>query len=254
MPQRRSDGLAPYAKFGHQRGWRFSTWRLIPKLRPRLREQRARSCFIPTTPFTSDPADVIPAYVHDDTRFCYTGQHGHIYRLSAFATAAFGRTAFVRLRGRSVSISKPIPRSTWKTHGIVSPNTRSFHWNFGTHQGIVLNFTADADGVRRASVGWNCVIPAAGARPVTRALDANERWPAVSVMMPWAISPWCIMFRHHGQPSIRIARNVCDPRTMTTETSIVAGTASNGSNRYGDCNALNNDPATDRISGYYGTA
>ena len=51
--------------------------------------------------FTSDPADVDSLHVHDDTRFCYACQYGHIHACP-FCHRRIPTNSFVRLRGRCI--------------------------------------------------------------------------------------------------------------------------------------------------------
>lgn len=133
--------------------------------------------------------------------------------------------------------------------------------NFGAYEAIVCNHATDVSGNDRAGVRWYELRRTAVANPWnihqqgTWSPDANSRWmgaiainAAGDIGLAYNVSSTTVF------PSIRYTgRTINDPLGQMTiaETSIVAGTSRNGSNRYGDYNSLDVDPSTDS---FWGTA
>ncbi|HQV38346.1 MAG: proprotein convertase P-domain-containing protein [Flavobacteriales bacterium] len=134
------------------------------------------------------------------------------------------------------------------------------------YEAIVCTHSVDLDGSDRACPRWyELHRTGGGAAPWsifqqgTFSPDANDRWmPTATINNLGDIGlAYNIAGTTGGNvyPGIRYTgRYRADPlNTMTfAETSIVAGTASNNSNRYGDYNSLDVDPS-DGVS-FYGTA
>jgi len=131
--------------------------------------------------------------------------------------------------------------------------------NFGSHQTLVGNFVTDADGegggdpLERGGIRW-FELRKVGAGPWslfqegTHSPDTNARWMgaiamdgAGNIALGYSVSSSSVF------PSLRYAgREAGDPAgTLQAEVSLVAGTASNGSNRWGDYAAMSVDPADD---------
>lgn len=201
--------------------------------------------------FTSDPADVDSLYMITMTPDFATPANTVISTPTRFATAAFDEQLCTATRGRCIDQQTSTAIDLEDLAGRIT--NKIVYRNFGTHQGIVLNFTVDADGAGKGGIRW-MELRNTGSwsiyQQATWAPDANERW--LGGICYDAAGNIALMYNVSGttaNPSIRFtARNDCDPLgTMTlTETTIVAGTASNGSNRYGDYNVLTVDPTTDR--------
>jgi hypothetical protein len=201
--------------------------------------------------FTSDPADVDSLHMFTMTPDFVTPANTVISTPVRFATAAFDEQLCTATRGRCIDQQTNTTLDLEDLTGRIT--NKIVYRNFGTHQGIVLNFTVDADGAGKGGIRW-MELRNSGSwsiyQQATWAPDANERW--LGGICYDAVGNIALVYNVSGttaNPSIRFtARNACDPLgTMTlTETSIVAGTASNGSNRYGDYNVLTIDPATDR--------
>lgn len=201
--------------------------------------------------FTSDPADVDSIYMITMTPDFVTPANTVISTPVRFATAAFDEQLCTATRGRCIDQQTNTTTDLEDLAGRIT--NKIVYRNFGTHQGIVCNFTVDADGAGKGGIRW-MEFRNTGSwsiyQEATWAPDGNERW--LGSVCYDAIGNIGLVYNVSGttaNPSIRFtARNECDPLgTMTLpETSIIAGTASNGSTRYGDYNVLTIDPATDR--------
>lgn len=124
--------------------------------------------------------------------------------------------------------------------------------NFGSYQALVCNHAVDVTGTDRAGVRWYEVRRGGlGAWSIfqqgTFSPDANNRWMgSIGLDANGGIG---LLYNVSGAtafPSLRFTgRRRCDPPgTMTTpEISVVAGTAANNNNRYGDYNTLTIDPS-----------
>lgn len=139
---------------------------------------------------------------------------------------------------------------------------RAAYRNFGTHESIVCNHVTDVSGGDQAGVRWyelrrngGIANPWSIHQQGTYAPDANSRWmgmininAAGDIGLAYNISSASVF------PGIRYTgRSALDPLGQMTyaETTIVAGTAANSSNRYGDYNSLDVDPTT---GSFWGTA
>ncbi len=201
--------------------------------------------------FTTDPVDVDSVYMFTMTPDFVTPANTVISTPTRFATAAFDEQLCLVTRGRCIDQQTNTTVDLEDLTGRIT--NKIVYRNFGTHQGIVLNFTVDADGAGKGGIRW-MELRNTGSWGIyqqgTWAPDANERW--LGGLTYDAVGNIGLMYNVSGttaNPSIRFtARNECDPLgTMTlAETVITNGTASNGSNRYGDYNVLTIDPATDR--------
>jgi hypothetical protein len=131
--------------------------------------------------------------------------------------------------------------------------------NFGTHQTLVGNFVTDADGegggdpTERGGIRWFELRKIdAGAWSLfqegTHSPDANARWMgaiamdgAGNIALGYSVAGASVF------PSLRYAgREAGDAAgTLQAEVSLVAGSASNGSFRWGDYAAMSVDPSDD---------
>jgi hypothetical protein len=133
--------------------------------------------------------------------------------------------------------------------------------NFGTHQALVGNFVTDADGepdnpanLERGGVRW-FELRKTGAtwalfQEGTHSPDVIPRWMgAIAMDKDGNIAVGYNASNDNPPvfPSLRYAARLAgDPAgTLRAETQLIAGTASNGSNRYGDYAAMSVDPADD---------
>jgi len=138
---------------------------------------------------------------------------------------------------------------------------RAQYRNFGTHEAIVCNHVTDVNGADRAGVRWYELRRTALANPWaihqqgTYSPDAANRWMAsIAINANGDIGLAYNVSSSSVFPSIRYTgRFASDPLGQMTfaETSIVAGTSRNASNRYGDYNSLDVDPAN---QSFWGTA
>lgn len=130
---------------------------------------------------------------------------------------------------------------------------RIHYRNFGTHESIVCCHAADVDGNDKAGIRWYELRRIGGTsgtwsiyQQATYSPDANHRWmSSIGISASGNIGLAYNVSSSTVFPSLRYTgRRSCDPlNTMTEpETVIVAGTASNNSNRYGDYNQLGLDP------------
>lgn len=135
--------------------------------------------------------------------------------------------------------------------------------NFGSHESIVCDHAVDVSGSDRAGIRWYELRRTGGiANPWsihqqgTWSPDTDSRWlGAIAINANGDIGLAYNVSSSTVYPSVRYTgRYATDPPgTMTfAETSIVAGASYNGSNRYGDYNSLDVDPANGTI--FWGTA
>jgi len=131
---------------------------------------------------------------------------------------------------------------------------RIHYRNFGTHESIVCCHAVDVDNTDHAAVRWYELRRTGGTSGTwsiyqqgTYSPDARHRWMAsIGISASGNIGLAYNVSSTSSYPSLRYTgRKACDPLgTMTEpETVIIAGTAANASNRYGDYNALGIDPA-----------
>lgn len=130
---------------------------------------------------------------------------------------------------------------------------RIHYRNFGTHESIVCCHVTDVSGNDDAGVRWYELRRTGGLsgswsiyQEGTYAPDNDSRWmPTIGISASGNIGLAYNVSSGTTFPSLRYTgRKECDPlNTMTEpETVIVSGTSPNGSNRYGDYNALGLDP------------
>ena len=141
--------------------------------------------------------------------------------------------------------------------------------NFGTHEAIVCNHVTDAIGMDVGGIRWYELRRTGGiANPWsifqqgTWAPDNLSRWMAGIAIN--AVGDIGLLYNVVDDisvyPGLRFTgRSASDPPgTMTSgETVVINGTASNASNRYGDYNSLDTDPANELSfwgTGMYNTA
>jgi len=128
--------------------------------------------------------------------------------------------------------------------------------NFNDHESLVGNFVTDVDGTDHGGLRWFELRRVGGAaspwtlhQEGTYAPDADHRWMAASAMdQSGNIAIGYNVSSSSTFPSLRYTgRLASDPPAVMTqgETSIVAGVASNSSNRYGDYSGMNLDPEDD---------
>ncbi len=124
--------------------------------------------------------------------------------------------------------------------------------NFGSHETLVGNLVTDVDGTNHGGIRWFELRDTGAGWNVhqqgTYAPDAHHRWMGSAAMdgqgnigVGYSVSS-TTMF-----PSLRFAARLAgDPLgTLQGEVSIVAGSAANASNRWGDYAALAVDPVDD---------
>lgn len=202
--------------------------------------------------YTSDPSDVDSLYFMSMTPDFANPASTVIGTPVRMALAPLDDELCTATRGRCIDQQTNAATDLEDLSGRIT--NKIVYRNFGTHQGIVLNFTVDADGagkggirwieLRNVGVGWNLF------QEGTWAPDANERW--LGGIAYDGLGNIGLMYNVSGttaNPSIRFTgRNACDPLGQMTlpETAIVNGAFSNSSTRYGDYNTLTIDPATDR--------
>ncbi len=145
---------------------------------------------------------------------------------------------------------------------------RIHYRNFGTHESIVCCHSIDLDGNDWAGIRWYELRRSGGTSGTwsiyqegTYSPDSDHRWmPTIGLSATGNIGLAYNVSSSSTFPSLRYTgRKECDPLgTMTeSETIIVAGTQSNGSNRWGDYNALGLDPTdgeTFWMTGMYGNS
>lgn len=131
---------------------------------------------------------------------------------------------------------------------------RIHYRNFVTHESIVCCHVTDVNGTDWAGIRWYELRRTGGTTGTwaiyqegTYAPDNDHRWmPTIGISATGNIGLAYNVSSNTTFPSIRYTgRKECDPLgTMTEpETTIMAGTASNASNRYGDYNQLGLDPS-----------
>ncbi|MBK6344128.1 MAG: hypothetical protein IPF41_16540 [Flavobacteriales bacterium] len=138
---------------------------------------------------------------------------------------------------------------------------RAIYRNFGTHESIACSHVTDVTQTDRAGVRWYELRRTALANPWaihqqgTYSPDAANRWmSSIAINANGDIGLAYNVSSSTVYPSIRYTgRYASDPLGQMTfaETSIVAGTSRNASNRYGDYNSLDVDPAD---QSFWGTA
>ncbi len=144
---------------------------------------------------------------------------------------------------------------------------RIHYRNFGTHESMVCCHAVDVNGNDQAGIRWYELRRTGGTsgswsiyQQGTYSPDAASRWMASigisasgNIGLAYSVSSGSIF------PSLRYTgRKSCDPlNTMTEpETTIIAGTSRNNSNRWGDYHAMGLDPSdgeTFWFTGGYGT-
>lgn len=144
---------------------------------------------------------------------------------------------------------------------------RIHYRNFGTHESIVCCHAVDVDGNDRAGIRWYELRRTGGTsgswsiyQEGTYSPDNASRWMASigisatgNIGLAYSVSSGSVY------PSLRYTgRKVCDPLNSMTEpeTTIIAGTSRNNSNRWGDYHAMGLDPSdgeTFWFTGGYGT-
>lgn len=137
--------------------------------------------------------------------------------------------------------------------------------NFGSYEVLVCNHVTDVDNTDHAGIRWYELRKNPGQnweiyQQGTYSPDAESRWMAgIGINAAGDIGLAYNVSSNDTFPSIRYTgRRACDNLGVMTEpeTVLAAGTASNGSNRYGDYGALTIDPITDEFwyTGMYNTA
>ena len=166
--------------------------------------------------------------------------------IAAFNSSLCGYTAFACV---------PQPNSTTTLDPLREVLMNRIHYrNFGTHESIVCCHAADVDGNDKAGIRWYELRRTGGTsgtwsiyQQATYSPDASHRWMAsIGISASGNIGLAYNVSSSTVYPSLRYTgRRSCDPlNTMTEpETVIVAGTAANNSNRYGDYNAMGLDPS-----------
>ncbi|MBK9073628.1 MAG: proprotein convertase P-domain-containing protein [Flavobacteriales bacterium] len=137
---------------------------------------------------------------------------------------------------------------------------RAQYRNFGTHEAIVCNHVTDVGG-NQGAIRWyelrriGIANPWAIHQEGTYAPDATSRWMGhIAINANGDIGLAYNVSSSSVFPGIRYTgRSASDPLGQMTfaETTIVAGTNPNSSNRYGDYNSLDVDPST---GSFWGTA
>lgn len=135
---------------------------------------------------------------------------------------------------------------------VIMNRLQYIHWD--DYETLVGNLVTDVDGSDHGGVRWFELRRNGGGDFVlfqegTYAIDADHRWMAASSMdqsgniaLAYNVSSTSTF------PSLRFTGRLADDplNAMTQPESVIhAGTASNGSNRYGDYAAMNLDPADD---------
>ncbi|MCF8464616.1 MAG: T9SS type A sorting domain-containing protein [Flavobacteriales bacterium] len=144
---------------------------------------------------------------------------------------------------------------------------RIHYRNFGTHESIVCCHATDVTGNDRAGIRWYELRRTNGTsgswsiyQQGTYSPDAASRWmSSIGISASGNIGLAYSVASSSIYPSLRYTgRKSCDPlNTMTEpETTIIAGTTANNSNRWGDYHAMGLDPSdgeTFWFTGAYGT-
>ncbi len=145
---------------------------------------------------------------------------------------------------------------------------RIMYRNFGTHESIVCTHVTDVSGSDQAGIKWYELRRTGGTsgswsiyQESTYSPDGDSRWmPSIGLSASGNIGLAYNVSGASTFPSLRYTgRKECDPlNTMTeVETSLAVGSSPNGSNRYGDYNAMGVDPIdgeTFWFTGMYNTA
>ncbi|MFY8138582.1 MAG: PKD domain-containing protein [Flavobacteriales bacterium] len=145
---------------------------------------------------------------------------------------------------------------------------RIHYRNFGTHESIVCCHVVDVNGSDRAGMRWYELRRTNGTAGTwsiyqqgTYSPDAVNRWMgSIGISASGAIGLAYNVSNGTVYPGLRYTgRKSCDPLGVMTEpeTTIIAGSGANSSNRYGDYNALGIDPAdgeTFWFTGMYNTS
>ena len=142
---------------------------------------------------------------------------------------------------------------------------RAQYRNRGTHEAIVASFTVDTTGTNVAGARWFELRKVAAGpwtlfQEGTQAPDTTNRWMSSIAMdgtgnlaLGYNVSSSSVFpgIRYTGRLSTDLGG------TMGAEQVAIAGTASNGSTRYGDYSSLNVDPVNDCdfwLTGMFNTA
>lgn len=131
---------------------------------------------------------------------------------------------------------------------------RIHYRNFSTHESIVCCHVTDVDGNDLAGIRWYELRRTGGLsgswsiyQEGTYSPDTDNRWMgSIGISASGQIGLAYNVSSSSTFPSLRYTgRKECDPLGVMTEpeTVIIAGTASNNSNRYGDYNAIGTDPS-----------
>ena len=131
---------------------------------------------------------------------------------------------------------------------------RIHYRNFSTHESIVCCHVTDVDGSDLAGIRWYELRRTGGLsgswsiyQEGTYSPDTDNRWMgSIGISASGQIGLAYNVSSSSTFPSLRYTgRKECDPLGVMTEpeTVIIAGTASNNSNRYGDYNAIGTDPS-----------
>lgn len=166
--------------------------------------------------------------------------------VTAFSTELCGYTSFACVPQQGSGVTLDPLREVLMN--------RIHYRNFGTHESIVCCHAVDVDNTDHAAVRWYELRRTGGTSGTwsiyqqgTYSPDASHRWMAsIGISASGNIGLAYNVSANNLYPSLRYTgRKSCDPLgTMTEpETVIIAGTAANASNRYGDYNALGIDPA-----------
>lgn len=172
-------------------------------------------------------------------------------RLPAIPVAEFDST----LCGTSSLECIPQPGSKVK----LDPLREVIMWrlqyrNFGDHETLVGNFVTDVNGRNHAGIRWFELRKSGAAawtlfQEGTYAPDADNRWMgSIAMDNSGNIALGYNVSSKSTYPSLRYVGRQADdtPGAMTQdETGLAQGLAANGSNRYGDYNAMTVDPADD---------
>ncbi len=124
--------------------------------------------------------------------------------------------------------------------------------NFGSHESLCGSFTTDVDGTDHAGIRWFELRRSGGGWALhdegTWAPDAHSRWmPSAALDESGNLGLAYSVSSSSVYPGLRYTGRLAgDPAgTLTApETTIAAGSAANGSNRYGDYASMSVDPAS----------
>ncbi len=180
--------------------------------------------------------------------------------VTAFASELCGYTSFSCIPQPGTSVELDPLREVLMN--------RIHYRNFGTHESIVCCHVVDVDGTDRAGMRWYELRRTNGTAGTwsiyqqgTYSPDATNRWMgSIGISASGAIGLAYNVSSGTVYPGLRYTgRKACDPLGVMTEpeTTIIAGSGSNSSNRYGDYNALGTDPAdgeTFWFTGMYNTS